>query len=212
MERVFSQISHIAQQDRNQLDIEAIKGILLSKEVCLDVEVDDRLMYNAKAAHSRYALELAVNKASADISLKRKLELEVENKRNKDKRLKEIEEEEKMLQENEEHLKLLQAQAMIKHKETKDLMEKQQKVNRIISDKRKSIEKKKSKLEKTIMKTTCQEAAKNLKKNIHRPSTSINDKNAEFLNRPSTSKSAINKEEFIKRTPTSKSASNKEIH
>ena len=31
-----------------------------------------------------------------------------------------------MLQENEEHLKLLQAQAMIKHKETKDLMEKQQ--------------------------------------------------------------------------------------
>ena len=90
MWRVFSQISHIAQQDRNQLDIEAIKGILLSKEVCLDVEVDDRLMYNAKAAHSRYALELAVNKASADISLKRKLELEVENKRNKDKRLKEI--------------------------------------------------------------------------------------------------------------------------
>ena len=39
---------------------------------------------------------------------------------------------------------------------------------------------------------TCQEAAKNLKNYIYRPSTSINDNNAEYLNRPSTSKSAIN--------------------
>lgn len=46
------------------------------------------MIYNAKAAHSRYALELALNKSSNDITLKRKLEQEVENKRQKDKRLK----------------------------------------------------------------------------------------------------------------------------
>ena len=68
VERVFSKISHIAQPDRNRLDIECIKGVLHCKENCTDVEVDDRLMYHVKAAHSRYELDLAVSKANADIS------------------------------------------------------------------------------------------------------------------------------------------------
>ena len=58
------------------------------------------------------------------------------------------------------------------------------------------------------MNTACQEAAKNLKKNIDRPSTSGNDNNTEFLNRSSTSKGANNKDEFSKRPSTSKSAKN----
>ena len=214
VERVFSKISHIAQPDRNRLDIECIKGVLHCKENCTDVEVDDRLMYHAKAAHSRYELDLAVSKANADISLKRKIEQEVEKERNKEKRLKQIEEEEKLLQENEDHLKLLQAQTILKHEETKDLMEKQQRLNKIISNKRKDIEKKKSKLEKNIMKSTCQEVTKNLKEYISRPSTSQSENNNnKLLNKQSTSKSgnvtaSRNRKKFINRPSSSKSDEN----
>ena len=91
VERTFSKIAHIVSQDRNRLSIECIKELLLCKDVCLDVKIDDRKIYNAKAAHSRYALELTLNKSSNGITLKSKLEQEVENKRHKVKRLKEIE-------------------------------------------------------------------------------------------------------------------------
>ena len=66
-----------------------------------------------------------------------------------------------------------------------------------------TIDKKKSKLEKTIMKT-CQEAAKNVKTIINRPFTSRNYDNTGFLNRSSASKSSNNKDEFFKRPSTSK--------
>ena len=44
-------------------------------------------MFNAKAAHSRYTAKNALNKASTDITLKRKLEKEVDIQYNKDARL-----------------------------------------------------------------------------------------------------------------------------
>ena len=53
---------------------------------------------------------------------------------------------------------------------------------------------------------TCQEAVKNVKTIINRPSTSKNDDNTGFLNRSLASKSSNNKDEFLKRPSTSKSA------
>ena len=55
--------------------------------MCINAKIDDRLMFNAKAAHSRYTAKNALNKASTDITLKRKLEKEVDIQYNKDARL-----------------------------------------------------------------------------------------------------------------------------
>ena len=51
-------------------------------------------------------------------------------------------------------------------------MEKAQKNNKIVANKKQDLDKKKSKVEKSILKSTCQKAAKNLKDFLNRPSTS----------------------------------------
>lgn len=103
-------------------------------------------MYKVKAASSRYKDELSFQDINNN-SLKRKLQVEVEEKYKKDKRLKEIEEEEIRLKENEAEVKLTHAEAILKMKEAQDLMERAQSMDKIISDKRISIEKKKNKIE-----------------------------------------------------------------
>ena len=60
VERLFSQITHILQKERKCLNLDTVKGILYSKEVCLDVEIDDQLMFNAKVARSRYTAQLSL--------------------------------------------------------------------------------------------------------------------------------------------------------
>ena len=73
--------------------------------MCTTAKIDDRLMFNAKAAYSRYNAKIALNKASTDITLKRKLEKEVDIQYNKDTRLMDIEEQEDILEQNEEDSK-----------------------------------------------------------------------------------------------------------
>ena len=44
------------------------------KETCTKVKMDDRMMFNAKVAHSHYIAKNEFNKVSTNISLKIKLE------------------------------------------------------------------------------------------------------------------------------------------
>ena len=98
-------------------------------------------MFNAKAAHSRYTAKNALNKASTDITLKRKLEKEVDIQYNKDARLIDIKEQEDILEQNEEDLKKTKDKALLKMKEAQELMEKAQKMDKLIADKKKDMEK-----------------------------------------------------------------------
>ena len=45
------------------------------KETCTKVKMDDRMMFNAKVAHSQYIAKNELNKASTEMSLKIKLEI-----------------------------------------------------------------------------------------------------------------------------------------
>merc|ERR1711874_4821 len=78
-------------------------------------------------------------------SLKRKLEVEIEEKCKKDTRLKEIQDEENILKENELELKLTQSNALLKMKEAQDLMERAQSMDKVITNKKKKKKKKKKK-------------------------------------------------------------------
>ena len=69
----------------------------------------------------------------------------------------------------------------MKNQEAKELMEEQHKIKKVISNKRQYIQSKKVKLQKNVMKSTYQEAAKGLNKFINRPSTSGIDKNNNSL-------------------------------
>ena len=115
--------------------------------MCYNVEVDDQLMYNVKAASSRYKADLSLHDINNNNSLKRKLEVEIEEKCKTDTRLKEIEDEENILKENELELKLTQANALLKMKEAQDLMERAQSMDKVITNKKKDIEKKKNRKE-----------------------------------------------------------------
>ena len=77
MERLFSHVTHIINKERNRLNLETVKGILHSKEVCYDAKIDDRLVYNVKSAHSRNDAKLSLQKDINNNTLKRKLEQEV---------------------------------------------------------------------------------------------------------------------------------------
>ena len=77
VERLFSQVTHIIHKERNRLNLETVKGILHSKEVCYDAKIDDRLVYNVKSAHSCYNAKLSLQKDINNNTLKRKLEQEV---------------------------------------------------------------------------------------------------------------------------------------
>ena len=84
MERLFSQITRIIQKERNCLNLDTVKEILHSKEVCYVAEIDDQLIYNVKAASARYRANYSIQE-DINIILKRKLEHEVEEKCKKDK-------------------------------------------------------------------------------------------------------------------------------
>ena len=60
VERLFSQVTHILQKDRNRLTIETVKGLLYCKEKCTDVNIDENMIYNAKVAHSRYTEKMTM--------------------------------------------------------------------------------------------------------------------------------------------------------
>ena len=98
-----------------------------------------------KAASARYRANFSLQQDNNNITLKRKLEQEVQEKYKKDERLKKIEGEENILKENQEELKLTQAKALLKMKEAQDLMEKAQKIDKIIANKKQDLEKKKVK-------------------------------------------------------------------
>ena len=53
VERLFSQISHIVGKDRNRQTLDNIKGHLHSKGICMDAKIDDKIIYNVIAAHTR---------------------------------------------------------------------------------------------------------------------------------------------------------------
>ena len=57
-------------------------------------------------------------------------------------------------------------------KEAEDLLEKAQKMDKIITKKKEDLQKKKNRVEKSILKAICQKAAKDLKDYLNRPSTS----------------------------------------
>ncbi|CAL4087363.1 unnamed protein product [Meganyctiphanes norvegica] len=128
----FSQLSHILKKDRNKLSLFSVKGILHSKEICTKATVDDRLMYNVKAAYARYAAKTALKEANTDQTLKRKLEKEVNDQCNKNVKLRDIKEQKGILQQNEENLKLTQDKVNLKMKEAQELMEKAQKMYKVI--------------------------------------------------------------------------------
>ena len=72
MERLFSQITRIIQKERNCLNLDTVKGILHSKEMCHVAEIDDQLIYNVKAAATRYHAKYSIQQdIYNNITLKR---------------------------------------------------------------------------------------------------------------------------------------------
>ena len=66
-------------------------------------------------------------------------------------------------------------------KEAQELMEKAQKMDKLIADEKKDMEKRRNKIKKSILSKTCQKAAKNLQSFLDGPSSSKGDTNNNFL-------------------------------
>ena len=56
----FSHISHNVEKKHNRFNIDSIKWIISSKEVCTNQEIEDRLMYNSKTAYNCYVSDLTL--------------------------------------------------------------------------------------------------------------------------------------------------------
>ena len=60
VERLFSQIFHIINKDRNRLETHTLRGLLITKSYiqtigsCLKFKMDESMMVNIHASHSRY--------------------------------------------------------------------------------------------------------------------------------------------------------------
>ena len=135
-------------------------------------------MYNAKTAYARYSAKNALKTASAEVTLKRKLENEIDEQSKNDSRLTEMKEQEDILAQHEEDSKKTKEKALLKMKEAQELMERAQKMDKLIANKKQSIEEKKDKIKKRILDSACQKAAKNLRSIIDDgPSTSKKDMN-----------------------------------
>lgn len=158
--------------------MDSVKGLLNCNEVCYKAKVDESLMYNAKNAHSRFNARNALKSASTEVTLKRKLQNEVDQQCNKDERLRERKEQEEMLEQNEKDLNLTKEKALLKMKEAYELMETAQKMDMVNAEKKKKIEKKRDQIKNRILSSACQKAAKILGTFINDgPSTSKSDNN-----------------------------------
>ena len=60
VERLFSQILHIINKNRNMLEMHTLRGLLITKNYiqttgsCLNFKIDESMMANIHASHSRY--------------------------------------------------------------------------------------------------------------------------------------------------------------
>ena len=74
-----------------------------------------------------------------------------------------MKEQEDILAQHEEDSKKTKEKALLKMKEAQELMERAQKMNKLIANKKQSIKEKKDNINKRILDSACQKAAKNLR-------------------------------------------------
>ena len=163
VERLFSQVLHIINKDRNRLETHTLRGLLITKSYmetngsCLNFKVDASMMANIRASHSRYVQRHESNQESCV----HKRALEDANKAFKgNKKLKkielkklEIEKQEKAIRENNEKAKFILEQAT-------SLMGDTQRMTKFLSKEKVLLEKDEKQIQKAIIKSSCQKAVK----------------------------------------------------
>ena len=161
VERLFSQVLHIITKDRNRLDTHTLKGLLRTKSYiqtigsCLNFEIDEGMMANISASHSKYEQRLESNKSNKDSCIQKRVLEDAnvtfkENKKIKKIEIKkfEIEDHEKTIRKKHEKAKLLLEQA-------NSIMEDTQHVKILVKEKV-QLEKAEKQIQKAIIKSSCQ--------------------------------------------------------
>ena len=170
VERLFSQLLHIISKDRNKLEVHTIKGLLITKSflhsngTCMNLDIDDSMMYHLKASHSKYVeRNLEKNQYKRKNTIEKSLVDEVHRKFTKNKKLKAIENKRIQLEKQENLVKANEIKAMSLLKEAQLLMKDTQDMNKQIVKEKKQLQETKSKLEEAVLHSTCQTAAKKIR-------------------------------------------------
>ena len=169
VERLFSQLLHMIPKEKSNLETHTIKGLLTTKSFlqtngsCTDLTIDDSMMYHIKASHSNYReRNLERNKTSDGVTEER-LSKEVKKQYNRNKKLKAIEDKEAQLQKQDDVVKTNEIKALSLLKEAQSIMQDSQQMNKTILKEREKLQKSKSRIEESILQSTCHTAAKKLK-------------------------------------------------
>ena len=170
VERLFSQLFHIIRKDRNRLETHTIKGILTTKsylqnnETCMNLRIDESMMYHIKSAYSKYSeMNLEKNESRKEDSLEKRLQEEVHKERTENKKLKSIENKQLKIDKQVDILKANEIKAMSLLSEAKSLMENSHNMSKQIDKEKQRLQEEKAKIEGAVLKATCNSAARNIR-------------------------------------------------
>ena len=167
VERLFSQIFHIINEKRNRLGTDALRGLLITKSYiqtigsCLNFKIDESMMANIEASHSRYA-ERQDSSGNSKESCIHKRVLEDANEAFKgSKKLKKIELKKIKIEEQEKAIRKKHDKAKLLIDQISSLMDETQSMSTFLTSEKVSLDMAEKKIQKTIIKSSCQKAIKN---------------------------------------------------
>ena len=160
VERIFSQVFHIVNKDRNRLSTDTIRGLLVTKSylqtigTCLNFKVDDSMMASIKMSHRKYTERTKSDKNDESCVHKRVLE-NAKKTFEGNKKLKSIEAKRMLIEKQEEAIKSSQAKAKLHLEQAHMLMEDSEKMSDLLEKEKKELDKSEQQVKQSIIKSTC---------------------------------------------------------
>ena len=162
VERIFSQVFHIIGLDRNRIETDTLRGLLVTKSyiqtigTCLNFEVDESMMASILSSHTKYSQRTA-NDDEGSCMHKRILEDANENFK-KDKTLKKFQIKRQKIEEQEKVMMKKQAKAKLLIEQAKSLMEDTQNMSEFLCKEKAELEISEKRVQKAIIKSSCKKA------------------------------------------------------
>ena len=164
VEREFSQVLHILTKDRNNIDAHTLKGLLITKSYvhtigsCLNFKMDQSMLANIKASHSKYNERLESNRKGTEGCVHKRIIEDAKETFRGDKKLRKIEMKKLEIAEQEKAISKKQAEAKLLVNQANTLMEETESMRTFLNKERNILEKAEKQIQTSIIKSSCQKA------------------------------------------------------
>lgn len=183
VERHFSQVFHIIGKDRNSLATPNLRGLLIAKSYldtigcCLNFEIDQSMMANVIASHSKYVERTTSDENIKESCVHKRILNDAKETYKGNKKMRALEAQKVLIEEQEKVLINKQKQAKLLIEQANSLMEDTQKMSKFIGKEKEKLVNAEEKVKEAVLKSTCQKMIRKSLSSIDNNNNQVNGDN-----------------------------------